>query len=172
MGTKWDHKPWKTTYQSAMHEVHGSNIYTRSTLQPMLNLLGVNEPKIFSPSDAQDFITQIVKDKRPSFILEVRVFLGKTSIQLAKALDLIDAPKGSFVMSLDTWLGDTYMWSSKRGRKCAECADTYFDTLLSAHGKPLFYYQFLYNVKWPRQNRCMHALAQKIEAQRALEAAK
>ena len=33
------------------------------------------------------------------------------------------------------------------GRKCAECTETYFETLLSAHGKPQFYYQFLYNVK-------------------------
>ena len=58
-------------------------------------------------------------DVRPHLVLEVGVFHGHTSIQVAKLMDqltpLVPEMKSSFVISMDSWLLDPrFVWRDKQ----------------------------------------------------------
>ena len=110
--------------------------------------LGLGAPEAVSPSAAPEFMRALIAERKPRLVIEVGVFLGYTTITMAKALDaLYTTDAAPFVLSIDTWLGDAYMWALKTQVRCAQCSRNYADTLAKVHGKPAFYYQFLANVK-------------------------
>ena len=138
----------KPTYADAMMKLHGTHdIY--GGLGATREKLNLPTPEAVSPSAAPMFLRELIQKRKPRFVIEVGVFLGFTTISMAKALDElygVGAADGSFVLSIDTWLGDAYMWALKDQVKCVSCTRTYADTLQRIHGKPAFFYQFLQNV--------------------------
>ena len=131
------------THASVMEALHGESIWSRSQeLHSFLQLAGIRGQRAWSPSPSPAFIDAIIQRLRPQFVIEIGTFLGATSIMLAQALDALHGAddRRSLVLSIDTWLGDAYMWSSKSER---------YKSLLKVQlGKPLLYYQFLSNVRW------------------------
>jgi len=136
------------SYTEVMLGIHGRNIWEERIdgLGQMFAWLGIDRPMLFSPSSSPGFVGALVNATSPRFVLEVGTFLGKTTVQIAQAMALSEKLCSGFVVSLDTWLGDAHMWSDKRHRRCIECDQDYFDTLMTRQGMPMFYFQYLYNV--------------------------
>lgn len=85
------------SFDSAMKIVYGSNIYECPGLQDVWDFFNITNELVVSPADASSFINPIIHQYRPNFILEVGVFLGKTSIDMATTLDEVDASSSAFV---------------------------------------------------------------------------
>ena len=106
----------------------------------------------------------MVRRHKPRFVVEVGVYLGKTTTDLAKALDASGAGPDALVLAVDTWLGDAYMWGSKRRGRCEHCPTSYFESLRTdLGGFPLLYYQFLWNL---RSAGVAHRVAPRQRSQR------
>eukprot|EP00928_Gymnodinium_smaydae_P084366 TRINITY_DN67644_c0_g1_i1.p1 TRINITY_DN67644_c0_g1~~TRINITY_DN67644_c0_g1_i1.p1 ORF type:complete len:342 (-),score=45.98 TRINITY_DN67644_c0_g1_i1:560-1585(-) len=135
-------------YSDALRGLHGTDIWAnQEELQTLWKMLGIDSADLASPSASPRFVTSLVHMLRPRFIVEVGVFLGYTTINLASALEqLFPEDPEPFVLAIDTWLGDAYHWSTKRNFACKDCTKPYFDLLRTRHGFPLLYYQFLRNV--------------------------
>lgn len=125
-------------FRKVMVALHSGSVY--DGLANFSQQLGIQGEVAWSPTPSLGFIRALVRRVRPSFVVEVGTFLGATTIHLARELDSLHGSRSSrpLVLSVDTWLGDAYMWSSK--------AERYKGMLRARHGKPLLYYQFLANV--------------------------
>jgi len=134
------------THAIALQELHeGSDIY--EGLEATGAALKLEAQPAVSPSAALKFMRNLIRARKPRFVVEVGVFMGYTSIAMAKALDEVHAKDaGPFVLSIDSWLGDAYMWVIRKKSRCGACKGSYADILQSRHGKPAFYYNFLSNV--------------------------
>ena len=138
-------KAASVTFASVTKALHGRNrIWSDDDLRltDFLNLTGIHGQAAFSPTPSPGFVKYLMKRCRPRFVVEVGSFVGSTTITIAESLDRIHGAGdvGPFVLAIDTWLGDAYMWSSKRA--------TYASAMAFFHGKPQLYYQFLSNVLW------------------------
>ena len=82
------------------------------------------EPEAVSPSAAPKFMRELIAKRKPRFIIEVGVFLGFTSITMAQALEELYGSSDAepFVLSIDTWLGDAYMWALRDKNRCGQCS--------------------------------------------------
>merc|ERR1712176_170914 len=129
------------SFAEVMNSIHGRNIWGAdlTLLKQVFLLLDIRKRHLFSPTSSPGLIAAIVNLTAPRFFLEVGSFLGKTTIQVAKALDRLGTAHHAVVVSLDTWLGDTHMWTTQRNNRCAECTQAYFEALRAVHGLPLMY---------------------------------
>lgn len=135
------------TYATAMQELHdGAPIYKE--IEATHASLSLQSHEAVSPSASPKFMRELILKRKPRFVVEVGVFMGFTSIAMAKALDEAhgSSDAGPFVLSIDSWLGDAYMWVIRKRSKCKTCQGSYADILQPRHGKPAFYFNFLRNV--------------------------
>jgi len=139
----------EVTFKEAMQALHGRDIWEpRSSLDNLWQLMGVEGADLISPSSSPKFVHELVQHRQPSFAIEVGAFLGYTTSIIAKSMDALNEDdEGPFVLAIDTWLGDAYMWSHKRHFACQDCdGRPYFELLRQHHGYPLLYFQFMRNM--------------------------
>jgi hypothetical protein len=81
---------------------------------------------------------EIIREKRPGFIIEVGTWKGASALTMAEALERegIDGR----ILCVDTWLGALEFWSDQSDPER-------FGALECRHGYPSVYYRFLANVK-------------------------
>ena len=137
----------RPSYADAMSQLHARDIWNQRKLAQMHAMLGIAAANTISPTAAPRFMRELIMAVRPRFVVEVGSFLGASAIEMARGLDAVyPDDRAPFVMAVDTWLGDSYMWGQKRTTRCKGCDQPYFDLLHSRDGMPMLYYQFLFNV--------------------------
>eukprot|EP00929_Paragymnodinium_shiwhaense_P047439 TRINITY_DN24064_c0_g1_i2.p1 TRINITY_DN24064_c0_g1~~TRINITY_DN24064_c0_g1_i2.p1 ORF type:complete len:341 (+),score=47.47 TRINITY_DN24064_c0_g1_i2:450-1472(+) len=78
-----------------------------------------------------DLIKQLCDDVKPSVVIEVGVYRGRSTREFAKYV-------AEYVVAVDSFLGDAYMWTTKRVK--------YMPRLATFGGFPLVYYCFVLDV--------------------------
>merc|ERR1712232_817074 len=104
-----------------------------------LNIAEVNAtcgiPTTFDEAESMAFdpepIGQIVVATEATVVVEVGVFRGRSTFEFARRLRGLH---GGYVVAVDTFLGDAYMWASKKAK--------YMPRLARHAGFPLLYYCF------------------------------
>ena len=130
-----------------MHTLHGNNIWENLSKVKEWASSGIKNSALFSPTPAPMFMKNIVNKTDAKFIVEVGSFVGGSTIILANALDAVHAQDTRpFVLSVDTWLGDAYMWSSKANMRSGGQRNSYKNLLNKAHGYPQLYKLFVHNI--------------------------
>ena len=147
---------WNTTrlsshlnYRVVMQALHGRNLWADNALSkrlPSPSLSGGLFTIPGSPLNAS-LLQRLFVSLRPQLVLEVGVFHGRTSIQVAKLMDqlspLFPQLKRSFVISMDSWLHDLrFVWRADKQLK--ERFRSYLDVPEVA-GSAELYYTFLAN---------------------------
>eukprot|EP00929_Paragymnodinium_shiwhaense_P008701 TRINITY_DN112664_c0_g1_i1.p1 TRINITY_DN112664_c0_g1~~TRINITY_DN112664_c0_g1_i1.p1 ORF type:complete len:355 (-),score=82.38 TRINITY_DN112664_c0_g1_i1:517-1581(-) len=120
--------------EALMQALHGGDVFeefARHELPRFVNESCV-EPPVIDEADSQafdpDLIASLAQALGPeTVVLEVGVFRGRSTLEFAK--------RAKYVIAVDTFLGDSYMWTTKRS--------VYKSRLAPFAGFPLLYYCFL-----------------------------
>ena len=80
------------------------------------------------------FLSDTIRTKNPSVVVEVGVWKGGSTIQMASAMR--EKKLDAVVIAVDTWLGSWEHWEQEE----------WFSDLLLEFGYPMLYYTFLANV--------------------------
>ena len=137
-------------YRAVMQALHGRNVWADDALSMRLNSPSMSGDDVStipgSPLNAA-LLEALLVDVRPHLVLEVGVFHGHTSIQVAKLMDqltpLFPEMKSSFVISMDSWLLDLrFVW--RADKRLAEHFRSYLNVPEVA-GSSELYYTFLAN---------------------------
>jgi predicted O-methyltransferase YrrM len=100
-----------------------------------LDLSGV-EPDLQGWRSDSYVLTDAIERVRPSLILEIGTWKGRSAINMAKRCKALGL--STEIVCIDTWLGNKEHWL----RKDAD----HYDSLRIKHGYPGFYWTFLRNV--------------------------
>eukprot|EP01147_Barroeca_monosierra_P005819 gene5819-236_t len=144
--------PQNVSYNQAMTALHGENIWEDPRTQAMMQILDIrpDENEIFGSMLNNKIVKYLIDEIQPRMLVEVGVFRGATSINMAQLLESSPKLKDSFIVSIDTWLLDLrFVWSSPEKRQSTilskGLAGRYFKNAYVA-GASHMYYIFLSNV--------------------------
>lgn len=118
------------TVADLMHAVHGENIYQGFDHQ------AYPEDLVGWGGDSPAF-AELIREKRPGFIIEVGSWKGASAVTMADALKA-EGLDGR-ILCVDTWLGALEFWSDQSDPQR-------FRALECKHGFPSVYYRFLANI--------------------------